>query len=95
MARKIVRLPAHKPLFSVEVCKWLFIAALYELVRENHVRMGAMLSREDFLKKGVWIATTPEAVAEVALGPHPMEFVKSVAPVPQPQSPRNGIILGR
>lgn len=69
--------------FPKDFAKWAFMAALYDEVAANHLKMGQIIGRELFLKAALPVQTTPEAIAEIALSQHPIGFMRQ--PLPNPK----------
>jgi hypothetical protein len=78
-------------MFPPNFAKWAFIACLYDKVASEQFKHGRLLTKEEFVKSAIVIATTPEGVGELAQGPHPVTFVQVNVPGPPAGKPLAGI----
>ena len=71
-------------MFSRDFCKWGFIGGLYEVTATAAIRMGAILSRKDFLDRGIYVAIGPEDLAELFVRERPFQLLQ--VPMPDPRA---------
>lgn len=75
------------------------IACLYDIIATQQLKAGRLLSREEFIRSAIVIATTPEGVAELALSEvAPVQFVNVHVQGGQPAGkpilpPTNGKVI--
>ena len=74
------------PLFRAIDCKWMAVAAFYEMVAQASLKAGQMLTKKQFLETGICCFISVGAIVELtALD----EDVVMVSQPTVPQAPRN------
>ena len=82
-------------MFPPDFGKWAFIACLFDNVASERLRAGYLLTKEEFLKSAIVIATTPEGIGEIVEGRHPVTFVHAQMQAKPAGMPLAGLMQGR